>query len=544
VLGIRRIVSGLGVAALLGTFPTVVGLSPVAAAAASVQRLYGTDAVGTSIAASQAEFPSPGSAQALVLARSDFFSDALAGGPLAAKVGGPLLITPGASLSTSLDPRVQAEIQRVLPVGRTIYILGGDVALSPDIDTALHGLGYVTQRIAGADEYATAVDIAQALGNPTTIFEATGLAFQDALSAVPAAITEHGAILLTDGTTQAPDTATYLAAHPGDTRYAIGGPLAAYGADPTATPVYGRDLYGTSAAVASTFFPSATVFGAATGADFPDALSGGVFMGEPGTKGPMLLVEPSGALPPPIANYLSGIATTLTQGYLFGGPLAVGDNVQSELGGTYVCPANLAEELATTGTATQLMTVDATGYGSTTAAFTAWQLESGCWVPMFGPWTADIGTTGVSDHKQEGDGSTPTGSYAIGPTVYGVLANPGVSYEYHQLVCGDWWDEDPSSPTYNTFQHVPCRTNPPFGGNSEALWTTVPDYEYFAVIDYNDNPVVAGAGSAIFLHVDTGSPTAGCVSIPESDLISVLDWLSPQADPVIVIGTDAEIRGF
>jgi L,D-peptidoglycan transpeptidase YkuD (ErfK/YbiS/YcfS/YnhG family) len=544
VQGIKRILVGLGSVAALGTFLTMVAWTPAASAAVSVRRVYGTDAIGTSIAVSQAEFPSTGSAEAVVLARSDFFSDALAGGPLAAKLGGPLLITPGAAVNTSLDPRVQAEIQRVLPVGRTVYILGGDVALSPDIDTALQGLGYLTERIAGADEFGTAVDIAEALGNPATIFEATGLSFQDALSAVPAAIREHGAILLTDGATQAPETAAYLAAHPGDTRYAIGGPLAAYGADPTATPVFGQDLYGTSAAVATTFFPSPVVFGAATGADFPDALSGGVFMGEAGTQGPMLLVEPSGALPPPIANYLSGVASTLTQGYLFGGPLAVGDIVLSELGGSYTCAANLAEELATTGTATQLMTVDAPGYGSTTATFTAWQLESGCWVPEFGPWTATVGTTGVSDHKQEGAESTPTGAYTIGATIYGVLANPGVSYEYHQLVCGDWWDEDASSPTYNTFQHVPCGTSPPFGGDSEALWTTVPAYDYFAVIDYNDNPVVAGAGSAIFLHVDTGSPTAGCVSLPESDLISVLDWLSPPADPMIVIGTDAEIRGF
>ena len=529
----------------LGSLLTVACV-PLAAATTmlSVQRIYGTDAIGTSIAASQADFPTPDSAKAVVLARSDYFSDALAGGPLATQVGGPLLITPGPSLRSTLDPRVQAEIQRVLPPGGTVYIVGGDLALSPDIDTTLQALGYVCHRIAGADEYATAVDIAEALGNPATIFEATGLSFQDALSAVPAAIKEHGAILLTDGTTQAPETASYLAAHPGDARYAIGGPLAAAGADPEADAIYGQDLYATSAAVASTFFPQATTFGAATAVDFPDALSGGVFMGAPATKGPLLLVQPSGSLPPAIARYLFGVASTLTQGYLFGGPLAVGDDVQSELGASNACSANLAEELANTGAATQVMTVDVSGFGATTAAFTAWQFEGACWEPVFGPWTVNVGTTGVSDHKQEGDGSTPTGAYTIGPTIYGVLANPGVSFEYHQLVCGDWWDEDPSSPTYNTFQHVPCGTNPPFGGDSEALWQSVPSYDYFAVIDYNDNPIVAGAGSAIFLHVDTGAPTAGCVSLPEPDLVSALNWLSPQGDPMIVIGRDAEIRGF
>jgi hypothetical protein len=294
-----------------------------------VQRISGPDAIGTSLAISEQEF-SGGGARAVVLARSDYFADALAGGPLAASVGAPLLITPGAGESTTLDPRVLAEIQRVLPAGGTVYILGGPLAISPGIDLALAGMGYGTVRIAGANEYATAVAVAGRLGNPSTIFEATGLTFQDALSAVPAAIARRGAVLLTDGNLQAPETAAYLAAHPGDTRYAIGGPLAAFGADPGATPVFGQDLYGTSAAVATTFFPNATTFGAATGLGFPDALGGGVFMGTPGHVGPMLLVAPSLPLPSSIVSYLLG-DPRMSDGYLFGGSLAVGDDVLAAL---------------------------------------------------------------------------------------------------------------------------------------------------------------------------------------------------------------------
>jgi hypothetical protein len=326
---------------LLSGFLALVGSQTVAARALAasaqsaspltVQRIYGVDAIGTSIAVSQAEFPSAGSAKAVVIARSDYFSDALAGGPLAAKLDGPLLITPPVSKSSTLDPRVLTEIERVLPAGATVYILGGDAALSPGIDTELQGDGYSTQRIAGLDEYATAIDIAEQLGNPSTIFEATGLNFPDALSAVPAAIEKGGAILLTDGSKQDPETASYLSAHSGDTRYAIGGPLAAYGADPTATPVYGPDLYGTSAAVANTFFSNPTVFGAATGATYSDALSGGVFMGTRSSPGPVLLVEPSGSLPPAVDYYLADSVPTLTEGYLFGGPAAVDAGVLSLL---------------------------------------------------------------------------------------------------------------------------------------------------------------------------------------------------------------------
>jgi hypothetical protein len=224
---------------------------------------------------------------------------------------------------------VLAEIQRVLPSGGTVYVLGGDLALSSSIDSTLSGLGYKVVREAGADEYATAIDIAGALGDPATVFEVTGLTFYDALSAVPAAVGAKGAILLTDGTTQAPETATYLAAHPNDTRYAMGGTLAAAGADPSATAVFGQDIYGTAAAVAARFFAHPASFGAATSASFTDALAAGPVFGTEGA--PMLLVPPSGSLPSTISQYLSSVASSLTGGTLYGGSLAVGDDVLGEL---------------------------------------------------------------------------------------------------------------------------------------------------------------------------------------------------------------------
>jgi L,D-peptidoglycan transpeptidase YkuD (ErfK/YbiS/YcfS/YnhG family) len=57
-----------------------------------------------------------------------------------------------------------------------------------------------------------------------------------------------------------------------------------------------------------------------------------------------------------------------------------------------------------------------------------------------------------------------------------------------------------------------------------------PQYRYFAVIDYNAHPAVAGRGSAIFLHVSTGRPTAGCISLPEPELVRTLRWLRPGAE--------------
>ena len=62
----------------------------------------------------------------------------------------------------------------------------------------------------------------------------------------------------------------------------------------------------------------------------------------------------------------------------------------------------------------------------------------------------------------------------------------------------------------------------------------VPAYDYAAVIAYN-TARVPGLGSAIFLHVGTGSATAGCVSLPERELLTVLRWLNPRRSPRIAI---------
>ena len=159
-------------------------------------------------------------------------------------------------------------------------------------------------------------------------------------------------------------------------------------------------------------------------------------------------------------------------------------------------------------------------------------------------WNGLVGENGFSDHHREGDGTTPTGLYSFGPVMYGNAPDPGTKYPYHRLICGDWWDEDPTSPHYNTFEHVGCGRTPPFGGGSEPLWTETAAYPSFAVIEYNVHPVIAYAGSAIFLHAETGAPTTGCVSIPLGDLDEVLRWLTPSQSPVIAMAPADELSRF
>ena len=292
----------------------------------NVRRIAGPDRIATAVLASQDVWPTVGSpgthAGTAVIARSDDYADALAGVPLAGAERGPLLLTP----PSGLDSRVGAEVQRILPTGTTVYVLGGTAALSPSVDASLQQLGYQVIRLGGNDRYGTAVTIASnGLHDPTTVLLATGIGFADALAAGAAAAHEHAAVLLTAGSTMPAATADYLGSH-SSTRYAVGGPAAA--AAPGATGIVGTDRYDTATRVATTFFAGIATVDVATGTAFPDALGGGAhaaFLGMP-----LLLTDPT-TLPAPVASYLLGQRSTTTDVVVYGGAAAVSESVLSQI---------------------------------------------------------------------------------------------------------------------------------------------------------------------------------------------------------------------
>lgn len=283
-----------------------------------VYRVAGDNRLTTAIAASQSQF-GDGEAGAVVLARADNFPDALAGTPLAIARGAPLLLTPASLLHAA----VAAEIQRVLPGGGTVYLLGGTAALSPGVADSVGALGYTVTRFAGTDRYETALRVSeQGLGNPTTIVLTTGLKFPDALSAGAVAGGMDGAVLLTAGPVMPDSVAAYLAAHPPTERYAVGGPAAQ--ADPSATPIAGPDRYATSRKVADTFFPQPAGAAIASGTNYPDALSGGARTA--GTA-PLLLTDPT-TLTPAVRDYLVAHKASLELVGVFGGTAALSEAVR------------------------------------------------------------------------------------------------------------------------------------------------------------------------------------------------------------------------
>jgi L,D-peptidoglycan transpeptidase YkuD (ErfK/YbiS/YcfS/YnhG family) len=191
-----------------------------------------------------------------------------------------------------------------------------------------------------------------------------------------------------------------------------------------------------------------------------------------------------------------------------------------------------------TGTATQVITVVAHYYRSTTATLRVWNKASG------GGWvggssiTAHIGSAGMTTTPSEWKSATPVGSYTL-TLSFGRYANPGTHLSYFRTNGADWWISQLGS-LYNTHQH--CWSGCAFtrGSPNEHLYYEAPYYNYAVVIDFNtrNSPtgVVQGKGSAFFLHVTDGYPTAGCVAIPQSSLLSIMKWLTPTRHPRILIG--------
>ncbi|MTD15853.1 L,D-transpeptidase family protein [Nakamurella sp. YIM 132087] len=177
----------------------------------------------------------------------------------------------------------------------------------------------------------------------------------------------------------------------------------------------------------------------------------------------------------------------------------------------------------------QVISVATSSSSATSGTLTAWQRNSdGTWRQVVGPVVARVGAGGIGA-ASEGSTRTPAGQFVL-DQAFGRQANPGTKMPWFTTDSYDWWDSNTSSPTYNT--HVRQASSP--GGASENLLAAGRAYDYAVNIGYNLDQV-PGAGSAFFLHVSTGSATAGCVAIDAGALVDILQWLDPAQHPYIDI---------
>ena len=65
----------------------------------------------------------------------------------------------------------------------------------------------------------------------------------------------------------------------------------------------------------------------------------------------------------------------------------------------------------------------------------------------------------------------------------------------------------------------------------EKLWREDHVYDLIIPMGYNDNPVVAGKGSAIFMHIAKPdyAGTEGCIALAQADLLSILPHLTTRS---------------
>ena len=312
-----------------------VRLGLVTPSGAEVERVAGEDRVATSVALSQRQH-ADGAADA-VLARSDLYADALYGGPLAASVDGPVLLTGG----DGLDERVAGELAR-LGVER-VWLVGGTAALSEQVETAAAEQGEVV-RFAGQTRAETAALVAEQLDGDGAYLvrgygergwvdavSASGLAARDGSPILPARDGQLPAATL-DALCSREDVVVVggTAAVPGSAVDALQG----CDATPAVTRVGGADRYDTSGQLFARGLDGAEGdVWLATGSDYPDALSAGPAAGE-GVG--LLLVDPAAA----------GLADVLVD-------LLDGDGQQADgvvvVGGTAALPRTLEQALLATG---------------------------------------------------------------------------------------------------------------------------------------------------------------------------------------------------
>ena len=146
-----------------------------------------------------------------------------------------------------------------------------------------------------------------------------------------------------------------------------------------------------------------------------------------------------------------------------------------------------------------------------------------------------LGVGGVigADLKREGDGASPIGIWQTRRLFYRPdrTAPPETRLPMVPLRAHDGWCDAPDDPLYN---RPVCL---PYPASAEKLWRADHVYNLIVELGYNDDPVVPGKGSAIFLHLarEAYQPTEGCIALAETDLRTVLRFLTPDSRIEIAI---------
>jgi len=178
------------------------------------------------------------------------------------------------------------------------------------------------------------------------------------------------------------------------------------------------------------------------------------------------------------------------------------------------------------------------------------EVESSSWVAVGKKIPAVVGRNGLGwgaglhpradeksgPAKKEGDGKAPAGIFRLGSAFgYDPSEMTGwIRIPYQQMTATMQCVDDGRSSHYNRIVDA-GRFKPDWSGGEEMLRKD-DLYRLGIEVDHNVNPVVAGSGSCIFLHI-WGGPlqgTAGCTAMDGENMEMLLLWLVPEAKPILV----------
>lgn len=135
--------------------------------------------------------------------------------------------------------------------------------------------------------------------------------------------------------------------------------------------------------------------------------------------------------------------------------------------------------------------------------------------------------------KREGDGCSPLGVWPMRRVLFRAdrLAHPVTGLACVPLRPQDGWCDASDHPLYNR----PITT--PFNASHEALWREDHVYNLIVELGHNDDPVVPGLGSAVFLHLARPDyrPTEGCIALSLEDMLAILRVAEPGAQLSITL---------
>ncbi|UKJ07816.1 L,D-transpeptidase family protein [Solitalea lacus] len=138
----------------------------------------------------------------------------------------------------------------------------------------------------------------------------------------------------------------------------------------------------------------------------------------------------------------------------------------------------------------------------------------------------------TGDLKKEGDGKSPAGIYSLG----GLFGYETIQtrMDFLKVTNTMFCVDDPSSVYYNKIVDTT---------QVEKTWNSAEEmrradvlYKFGIIVNYNTDPIVAGAGSCIFMHIWRGAnqPTSGCTAMTEENMLKLLEILDKEKNPLLV----------